>query len=265
VHLEITPFFCIFAGKRKRMNLSPVLIFILIFIATPAAAQNDTVSFTEQSETSSFCIFVIPSILVSYGIITQFAPALQNFDKTIDGCVLQSVHQRYVIDDYLQYVPYVGIYAPDLFGIKAKHTLIDRTLVLGASMMICASAVQIPKHLTGVTRPDGSNTHSFPSGHTATAFLGAHILYREYKETALWMGMAGYGMAAITGAMRVINRKHWFSDVIAGAGIGIISVELAYLMLPVWHRLFKIDCHHSPIINPVINQTTWGLGVTKVF
>ncbi|MDR2361533.1 MAG: phosphatase PAP2 family protein [Prevotellaceae bacterium] len=186
-------------------------------------------------------------------------------DKTIDDRVSQSIHQRYVIDDYLQYAPYIGIYAPDLFGIKAKHTLIDRTLVLGASMIICASAVQIPKHLTGVMRPDGSNTHSFPSGHTATAFLGAHILYREYKETALWMGMAGYGMAAITGAMRVINRKHWFSDVLAGAGIGIISVELAYLMLPVWHRIFKINRPYSPVINPVINQTSWGLGLTKVF
>jgi membrane-associated phospholipid phosphatase len=250
----------------KKMNLYQTLIIILFFIVNQSFAQNDTIKYIEKSGTASPWVFVIPSALVSYGIITQFSPALQAFNHSINEKVSQNIHKRYIFDDYIQYAPYAGIYMPELFGIKAKHSLIDRTLVLATSTIICTGAVQIPKHLTKIIRPDGSNKQSFPSGHTATAFIGAHILLREYKETAPWIGIAGYGVAATTGIMRVINRKHWFSDVIAGAGVGIISVELSYLMLPVWHKLFKIDDKNNRlIVNPLVNKNSLGIGVILVF
>jgi membrane-associated phospholipid phosphatase len=60
----------------------------------------------------------------------------------------------------------------------------------------------------------------------------------------------------------MVNRKHWFSDVLAGAGIGIISVELSYRLLPVWHRLFKMNQENScVIINPLVNENGWGVGI----
>jgi membrane-associated phospholipid phosphatase len=248
------------------MNLFQTLFIIYLFIVNQSFAHNDTIKYVEKSEKLSPWVFVVPSALVSYGIITQFSPALQDFDHNIDNKVVQNIHTRYVFDDYIQYAPYAGIYAPDLLGIEAKHNIIDRTLVLGASMIICTSAIQIPKRLTGVTRPDGSNNHSFPSGHTATAFLGAHILFREYSEASPWIGIAGYSLAATTGVMRIINRKHWFSDVVAGAGVAIISVELSYLLLPVWHKLLKMNSeNHSLVINPLVNQNSFGIGAMLVF
>ncbi|MDR0763943.1 MAG: phosphatase PAP2 family protein [Bacteroidales bacterium] len=228
-------------------------------------ASKATPLFTEKPKIVFPWTIVIPSALISYGVITRFSVTLQNFDKNINNKVSQDIHKKYPFDDYIQYAPYIGIYAPDLFGVKAKHSLIDRTLVLGSSMIICASIVQSSKRLTSVTRPDGSNNRSFPSGHTATAFLGAHILFREYKETLPWLGITGYIVAATTGAMRIINRKHWFSDVIAGAGVGIISVELSYLMLPIWHRIFKKKNNYSLAVSPWANQNCYGLGATMVF
>jgi membrane-associated phospholipid phosphatase len=248
------------------MNLCQILIIILFFIESQSFAQNDTTKYVENSEKISPWVFILPSTLISYGAVTRVSPTLRNLDYSIDGKVLKNVHKRYIFDDYIQYAPYAGIYIPDLCGVKAKHNILDRTLVLGTSIIICTGAVQVSKHTIPVSRPDGSNRHSFPSGHTATAFLGAHILFREYKDVSPWIGIAGYGVAVTTGAMRIINRKHWFSDVITGAGIGIISVELSYLLLPVWRKLFKLENNIGFLtIVPLINQNSFGLGIFRIF
>lgn len=44
--------------------------------------------------------------------------------------------------------------------------------------------------------------------------------------------MAGYAVAAGVGAMRVYNNKHWCSDILAGAGIGILSASIMYWLAP---------------------------------
>ena len=69
-----------------------------------------------------------------------------------------------------------------------------------------------------------------PSGHTATAFAGAELLRLEYKEVSPWYGFAGYVVATATGTLRVLNNRHWVSDVVAGAGFGILSARLSYLI-----------------------------------
>ena len=73
--------------------------------------------------------------------------------------------------------------------------------------------------------------NSFPSGHTFTAFTGAEILRREYGEEYPWIAVAGYAVAVTVAAMRVYNNRHWLGDVCAGAGLGILSVTLAYWAL----------------------------------
>ena len=85
------------------------------------------------------------------------------------------------------------------------------------------------KYTAKEMRPDGSQANSWPSGHTATAFVGATLLHKEYGLTrSPWFSVAGYGVATATGVMRVLNNRHWVSDVMSGAGIGIMSTELGY-------------------------------------
>lgn len=95
-----------------------------------------------------------------------------------------------------------------------------------------ATTVITIKETGTVWRPDHSSNNSFPSGHTATAFVGAEQLWQEYKERSIWYGIAGYSVAAGTGFFRMYNNKHWFSDVAMGAGIGIISTKIAYWLTP---------------------------------
>ena len=138
---------------------------------------------------------------------------------------------RYHYDDYLQYSPLAITYALRAFGIEGRNSW-ERALVTDAiSAGIMVSAVYAVKYGLGRLRPDGSTYNSFPSGHTAMAFTAATILHKEYGTTVSpWWSIAGYSLATITGVSRALNNRHWLSDVVVGAGVGILSTELGYLI-----------------------------------
>ena len=75
---------------------------------------------------------------------------------------------------------------------------------------------------------DGSDHHSFPSGHTSLAFTGASVLFKETRHISPWIGIAGYAAATGIAIERVHNNHHHWADVLAGAGIGILSTEAGY-------------------------------------
>jgi membrane-associated phospholipid phosphatase len=69
------------------------------------------------------------------------------------------------------------------------------------------------------TRPDG-NRFSFPSGHASSAFATAAVLQRHFGWKA---GVPAYGLAAFIGASRMQENKHYLSDIVFGAAVGIAS------------------------------------------
>ena len=94
--------------------------------------------------------------------------------------------------------------------------------------IVMASLVNGLKYSVWEMRPDRSGRNSFPSGHTATAFMTAAMFSREYGERSVWNSVGAYSVAATIGLMRIFNDKHWLGDVLAGAGIGILSAEMGY-------------------------------------
>ncbi|NCD04180.1 MAG: phosphatase PAP2 family protein [Clostridia bacterium] len=209
--------------------------------------------------------YIIPASLITYGVSSLFD---KTDDYEIHDEVMKNNIGRYRIDDYTQFAPAVTVYGLDLLGIKAKHDIRDRIIIMATSHIIMGGIVQTMKSTINVQRPDGSNYNSFPSGHTATAFVGAHILFKEYKEISPWIGVSGYAVAAGTGLLRVTNRKHWLSDVSAGAGIGILSAELGYLLLPVVHKALGIKEESklsTLVVAPTIGLNNWGLGMAYTF
>ncbi len=153
-----------------------------------------------------------------------------------------NMRNRYVgnfhnsFDDYLQYLPGLAVYGLQLSGEKGKHR-IDRVLVShGLSLLLMGIVTNSIKYSAKIERPDGSKSNSFPSGHTALAFTNATVLHKEYGEQHGFYSIAGYGMATITGVGRVLNNRHWVSDVLAGAGIGIAATELGYFFAD---RIYK--------------------------
>lgn len=211
--------------------------------------------------------FIVPTTLVSYGLITRVSKPLQQFDRNVyEATEKKWPGRRTHIDDYTQFAPAVAVYGLDLAGIKAAHNFRDRTFIVAISYVIMGQVVGNMKKGFGIERPDGSNRRAFPSGHTATAFVGAHILFKEYKDTSLWIGIAGYAVATGTGAMRVLNKRHWIGDVVTGAGVGMLCAEAGYLLLPVFHKVCRIEeSSNHLVVVPSIGMDNYGIGLAYSF
>lgn len=136
---------------------------------------------------------------------------------------------RHRYDDYLQYAPAGLLLGLKIGGVEGRSSW-GRMLVSDAfSAVLLTASTRIMKSTCQVMRPDNTDRHSFPSGHAATAFLTATLLHKEYGRTrSPWYSVGGYVTATATGLSRIINNKHWLSDVLTGAGIGILCGELGY-------------------------------------
>lgn len=137
-------------------------------------------------------------------------------------------HKRF--DDYIQYIPLATAWGLRALGVEGRSNWPRFAVsnVFSAAMM--AAIVNGVKYSVKEMRPDGSTRNSFPSGHTATAFMAATILHKEYGLTrSSWYSVGAYAIATTTGVMRSLNNRHWISDILVGAGIGIISTDLGYL------------------------------------
>lgn len=213
--------------------------------------------------------FIVPTLCLAYGTAARFNESqIRRFDKHIARQVNKHIDRHYGIDNSLPIMQAAVAWGLDFVpGVEARHNFRDRTLILATSYSLMFALVYTTKELTGVERPrQWGEYNAFPSGHTAVAFTGAHILYKEYRDHSPWIGVGGYAAATAVGALRVINNAHWVSDVIAGAGVGILSAEAGYLMLPVWHRLLGINGDERQFaLMPQLGVRTAGLGVVYVF
>ena len=129
------------------------------------------------------------------------------------------------LDDYLQYLPVASNLGIGFLGAKARHSFSDRLIITTASYISLGIMVNSLKYTICEMRPDGSRANSFPSGHTATAFMGAELVRLEYGAA---YGAGAYIVAGAVGFLRVYNNRHWVTDVIAGAGVGILSARISY-------------------------------------
>ncbi len=215
----------------------------------------------------SYKQLIIPSALIGYGVIALNNNSLKSLNLEIREEVNEHIDEKFTIDDISQYVPAVSVYALNAFGVKGKHNFKDRTIILGTAYVIMSGTVFGLKKWTKVERPDGSSNNSFPSGHTANAFMGAEFLYQEYKDVSPWYGIAGYVVATGTGLFRMYNNRHWFSDVVAGACFGILSTKVAYWIYP-WmkEKIFKDkDEKYSGMAMPFYNGKQAGVGLVLNF
>lgn len=150
---------------------------------------------------------------------------------------IRAVRNRYVpefsnhLDDYMQYAPAMMVAGLSLSGKKGRNGWKRQALNWGGSMLIMGAFVNSIKYTSKVMRPDGTTRNSFPSGHTATAFMNASFLHKEYGHINPWYSIAGYASSSYVGVSRSLNNRHWISDILAGAAFGILSTELSYAII----------------------------------
>jgi membrane-associated phospholipid phosphatase len=206
---------------------------------------------------------LVSSLLISAGALTMAKMHLVETDDELHEEIREHMARpTTTLDNQLRYLPGVVTVGLGLAGVKGRHTPVDQVLLGALTYTINDAVTSHLKKLTHVLRPDGSNFHSFPSQHTSTAFAAATFLQKEYGGRSVWYSVGGYSVAAATGSLRMVKDAHWLSDVLAGAGIGIISTEAAYWLYPRLQRPVRKLVGHQAMVLP---SYQWGAaGLTAV-
>jgi membrane-associated phospholipid phosphatase len=253
------------------MRYFTLISIFCISLANQALAQTDsmnTVNIMNEAgkkwyKTRVFKAVWVPTILVGYGVSTIQNHGFYSSYHAHADMRKNISFKRTHVDDYLIYAPYVELIALNLFKIKCKNDFINTALLTIKTELIMVAITFPLKYLTHIQRPDSSQPsryQSFPSGHTAQAFAAASIVHQEFKHKSIWYGIGAYTLATSVGAFRMLNNRHWESDVFAGAGFGILSAHLAYLT----HRnRWGRKCDLS--LAPVYNRGATGLAMSMKF
>lgn len=94
------------------------------------------------------------------------------------------------------------------------------TKELTYTTLVSLGSTYVIKYTVSRARPDESEATSFPSGHTASAFIGPSFVHRRYG----WKySVPLYLLAGFVGFSRVYADRHWSGDVMAGATISMVS------------------------------------------
>ena len=149
------------------------------------------------------------------------------------------------------------------YGFVFKNEKIKSTAFLATQAYLTAGAIEtILKYLTNRQRPDyinpttnnsdpnfhgpfykfsktttGTTNSSFPSGHTTAVFAAATVYAMEYRHHP-WIPIFAYSFATLVGISRMTENKHWPTDVLAGAALGILSGRQ---VVHNYHRYMKIQ------------------------
>lgn len=251
------------------MNNKTLTVLFFIFISscswTQVVKDSTKIDFNKKYQ-FKYKQIIIPTVLISYGVLAINNNQLQIFNNEIKEEVGEHIDEKTTIDDFSQYVPLTTSFALNTLGIKGEHNLNDKTIIATTSSLIMGMAVVGIKNSSNIERPDGTSLTSFPSGHTATAFMGAELLYQEYKNVSIWYGISGYIVATGTGVFRMLNNRHWLSDVVAGAGIGILSTKVGYWIFPSIKKIVsKSGTSSKTVFLPYYNGKVVGIGLVSQF
>lgn len=250
------------------MNLKIVVLLLVSSIAFGQDLLNDTIKVDKVKQLKfNYKKLIIPAVLIGYGAIGLRNDQLELFNNSIREEVKEDIDKKITIDDFTQYVPFTATFGLEAFGVHGKNNLKDKAIVGATAALIMSATVFGLKKVTHVERPDNTSFNSFPSGHTANSFMGAELLYQEYKDKSIWYGISGYAVATGTGLFRIYNNRHWLTDVVAGAGIGILSTKTAYWLYPTINKIFKSkkDTKIKTVYVPYYDGKTVGFGLVSVF
>jgi hypothetical protein len=260
-----------------------LILLLSVFYYTSTNAQVTDTTTTDSAENllalpdtvkplqSKFISFIPPAAFVGYGLLSLQVKAIRQVDYNVyEDMKMDHPNFHTKLDNFMQYAPVVSVYALNLAGVRGKNTFIDRSILLILSQAIMSGTTFALKGVTNRIRPDGSNKLSFPSGHTGNAFASAEFMAQEFGDRSPVYGIIGYSFATTTAILRVYNNKHWFSDIIAGAGFGILSTKAAYLIYPLFrNKLFRDkdgDASKSTsILMPTYQQGMAGFMFVKNF
>ena len=201
---------------------------------------------------------ILPASLIGAGAVALAPGFIRNGSRNITRRVIdmRGNGKRLEFDDYVRYIPVASSLMLGCAGVKARHSFRDRAFIVATSCVTMAVLTSIPKSCIDEKRPEFTGHDSFPSGHTATAFMGAELVRIEYGG---WCGIGAYAIATGVGFMRMYNGRHWLHDVVAGAGVGILSARVGEWSCQLWQKVFqKKGRENNLVLTPTVTPVNGG-------
>jgi len=222
------------ACKQKRFARSLLAWYLLTPLFHCCFGQGADSSFSNQPLVYQSANLITPGLLMGSGVVTTVL-----FKDQIKYKIVRQRNEHFksfhtTLDSYLEYASLPIAYGLDVFGVKSKNDFLNRTAILVKGEILMYASTNLLKLTTHEKRPDRTDYNSFPSGHAAQAFATATFLSEEYKNRLPWMPYAAYTMAGTTGLLRIANNRHYIGDVLFGAGLGFLSMKVAY-----WTHRYK--------------------------
>lgn len=162
--------------------------------------------------------------LISIGILAALMVVLLFFDSPISHWALSkkvlAENEESALGEFFQIVRVFGkadvlVLLAIILGLAGKRRICKRIII---SLILVGILVHPVKNIVGRERPDHTSHTSFPSGDTATAFILPEI-FTASSTSVVMSSVAATGVAV----SRIFYQKHYPSDVIAGAMIGLIA------------------------------------------
>lgn len=209
---------------------------------------------------------IVPLSLIAVGTAGYYWGDFHKLNRKIQKGMTDMRNGHYLhFDNWIQYLPAAGYLALGFYKDKRKLDFKERIAVEATAYLSMAALVNIAKYSFKEKRPDSNARNSFPSGHTATAFTGAELIRYEFG----WgLGSAAYVVSAGVAFLRLYNGRHWLNDVIAGAGVGILSAHIGYWMLPLYRKWFHWEKKENKtclITMPSYSQNQFSLNLLCLF
>jgi len=247
-------------NMNDRVRWIALVCFFLCHVLMGWAQQPDCDSVCTKPDRFQLKQLIIPSALItvgSFGVENGWFNSVNHDVK--DGFEDLRKDKRFRIDDYLQYLPVTANVTLAFLGAKSKHSFRERVAATATAYAAMGLMVNVTKVSVKERRPGSGARNSFPSGHTATAFMGAELVREEY---GMGYGLGAYAVATSIAFLRMYNNRHWLNDVIGGAGVGILSARIGYWLLPWESRLFGWDKKKTAIsVTPSYQPEDKSLGM----
>jgi len=262
-----------------------VTLLTVLALNVRAWEMEDSIASPHSSQERSRAGLFLPVSLVAVGTTGLFPPVkdwkyeLQDAVHTLGG------QDKFPFEDYVQYLPAAAAISLGWMGVEANHNTADRLMLSGTSFALTASftwallkrnvvSIRPGIHYTYVAsgreaeinpKDNPKYFNSFPSGHAATAFMGAELVRLEYGEEHPWLATGAYALATGVGLLRIYHDYHWATDVIAGAGMGILGARLGWWLLPYEQHLFQKLFPNDLVILPATDGHSAALALSVFF
>ncbi len=211
---------------------------------------------------------ILPAALLAAASTTFYISEVEQFDHYLEseiGTRFGALHY----DDYMQFATIATMWALDACNIPSRHEFREQSTILMTATLSTLAMMYSGKYLIKRARPGNLEHNSFPSGHTSMAFVGAELLRLEFWDYSPWIGVAGYAFAFTTAYMRIYNNRHYLTDTIAGAGVGILGAKIGYWCAPAINKfLWGSDLrakHLNLAITPCTIDNGYGMNLSLRF